>query len=154
MVKLPGSGKSDKSKKNFSKGSGKPAGKAFGKSAEKQAAPGVIAEWLYLADHEVSVVDLAASFTDKKECEIWMDAEIAEVILTEKASMDMERAEAVMEDEIGDAFLKEHGVTELYLVTIVPEEYELAKKAMGRIIAHCGGFFCADNDDFTPQVRE
>ena len=51
------------------------------------------------------------------------------------------------------AFAKQHGCENVFLVTLKPEEFETAKKAMNKIVASLGGLFCGDTEDFTPVLQ-
>ena len=113
----------------------------------------VPAEWLYLSPSEVSVRDLSDSFENPEQIEIWEDAKVEEVILSEKASMDMEWYECDLGDEESNAFLEKHQIRTMYVVTIPPQEFEAARTCMQKITARNGGFFCGDTDDFTPVVK-
>ena len=111
------------------------------------------AEWLYMTDREIGVREIASSFESEKMCEIWEEAGVAEVILGEKASMDMELTENDLGDEESNRFLQENQVKTLFLVTVPPLEFEKARECMEKIAAANGGFFFGDTDDFTPVVR-
>ena len=52
-----------------------------------------------------------------------------------------------------EAFAKEHGCENVFLVTLKPEEFETTKKAMNKIVASLGGLFCGDTEDFTPVLQ-
>lgn len=121
--------------------------------SQKTVKPVVVAEWLYMTDREITVRDIASAFASQEMVEIWEDAGVAEVILGEKASMDMEWTENDLGDEESNRFLEENQVKTLFLVTIPPLEFEAAKGCMEKIIAANGGFFCGDTQDFTPVVR-
>ena len=120
---------------------------------QKKKTVNVPAEWLYLSPSEVSVRDLSDSFENPEQIEIWEDARVAEVILGEKASMDMEWYECDLGDEESNAFLEKHQIRTMYVVTIPPQEFEAARICMQKITARNGGFFCGDTDDFTPMVK-
>ncbi|MDY2628436.1 MAG: hypothetical protein SOW08_09020 [Lachnospiraceae bacterium] len=120
---------------------------------QKAAKPAVPAEWLYMTDREITVRDIAAAFESEEKVEIWEEAGVAEVILNEKASMDMEITETDLGDEESNRFLQENQVKTLFLVTIPPLEFEAAKGCMEIITAVNGGFFCGDTEDFTPVVK-
>lgn len=121
--------------------------------SQKEVKPAVVAEWLYMTDREITVRDIASAFAPQEMVEIWEDAGVAEVILGEKSSMDMEWTENDLGDEESNRFLEENQVKTLFLVTIPPLEFEAAKVCMEKIIAANGGFFCGDTQDFTPVVR-
>lgn len=120
---------------------------------KKNIQPAVPAEWLYMTNREITVRDIAASFASEEMVEIWEEAGVAEVILGEKASMDMELTETDLGDEESNDFLRKHGVKTLFLVTIPPAEHELAKGCMLQIIEKNGGLFCGDTEDFSPVVK-
>lgn len=121
--------------------------------AKKNTQPAVPAEWLYMTEREITVKDIAASFEAEEMVEIWEEAGVAEVILSEKASMDMELTENDLGDEESNRFLQEHQVNTLFLVTIPPQEYETARASMLKIMEKNGGFFCGDTEDFMPMVK-
>ena len=121
--------------------------------AKKNSQPTVPAEWLYLTEQEITTADIAAAFEDQEKVEIWEAAGVAEVILGEKASMDMEWTENDLGDEVSNQFLEQHQIKNVFLVTIPPQEYEAAQSAMRKIMEKNGGFFCGDTEDFTPVVQ-
>lgn len=123
------------------------------KQAANSSSPAVTAEWLYLADHAVTVRDIAEAFENPDMVEIWEEAGVAEVILGEKASMDMEWIETDLGEEEGNRFLETHQIQTVFMVTIPPQEYEKASLCMKKITEKNGGFFCGDNKDFAPTVQ-
>lgn len=145
-----------KAGQNSKKGKMKQGGKAIQGSKTVQSSkpvPSVPSEWLYMTDREIGVREIAASFESEEMTEIWEAAGVAEVILGEKASMDMELTEADLGDGESNRFLQENQINTLFLVTVPPLEFEKAKACMEKIIAANGGFFCGDTEDFTPTVR-
>lgn len=119
-------------------------------------------EWLYLNPGKITVREVAEVFSNTVDLEassvriraqLWEDAGVVEIELPEAKSMDLELAEADLGDEIGNAFLEQHQVQTVFLVTVVPEDYEKAKPAMEQIVKALGGFFCGDTEDFTPVVK-
>ena len=122
---------------------------------EKTTAKKVPAEWLYLLPEEVSMRALYDSLFDSKwKAEYWEAAGVLEVEIPEAASVDMEEMECSLGDEIGDAYLAEHGVKTVYAVTIKPDDFAKAKEVMEYLTEKNGGFFCGDTDDFEPQVKK
>ncbi|MDY4971512.1 MAG: hypothetical protein SO101_14850 [Lachnospiraceae bacterium] len=151
-----------KAGQNSKKGKMKQGGKAIqgsktvqsGKTVQSsKPVPSVPSEWLYMTDREIGVREIAASFESEEMTEIWEAAGVAEVLLGEKDSMDMELTENDLGDEESNRFLEENQVKTLFLVTVPPLEFEKAKACMEKIIAANGGFFCGDTEDFTPTVR-
>ena len=84
--------------------------------------------------------------------EIWEDAGVLEIGMSDGASVDIETAQIHPKDELTASFAAEHLVKTVFLVTFKPETYEEAKKVMRRIMDKTGGFFCGDTEDFTPMV--
>ncbi|MGN0294653.1 MAG: hypothetical protein ACI4D3_11695 [Lachnospiraceae bacterium] len=121
--------------------------------SKQEPKPSVPAEWLYMTDREIGIREIASSFESEEMTEIWEEAGVAEVILGEKSSMDMELTENDLGDEESNRFLQENQVKTLFLVTVPPLDFERAKECMEKITAANGGFFCGDTDDFTPVVR-
>lgn len=123
------------------------------KKPVKQELPSVPSEWLYLTDREITVRDIAEAFTDTDTLvELWEEAGVVEVILDEKASMDVEWTELDLGDEEGNAFLESHQTESLFFVTVPPERFDAAQSCMEKIIERNGGLFCGDTEDFMPTV--
>ena len=125
---------------------------------EKNTAPG---EWLYFAPANITVRSIYDVLTDENgnaetasyEVEIWEDAGVLEIGLNDGATLDIEWTKIPAKDEITAAFAKEHGCENVFLVTLKPEEFEIARKAMQKIVASLGGLFCGDTEDFTPVLQ-
>ena len=125
---------------------------------EKNTAPG---EWLYFAPANITVRSIYDVLTDANgdaetasyEVEIWEDAGVLEIGLNDGETLDIEWTKIPAKDEITAAFAKEHGCENVFLVTLKPEEFEIAKKAMQKIVASLGGLFCGDTEDFTPVLQ-
>lgn len=110
-------------------------------------------EWLYLGKEGCSVRQIADTLDKDYELEIWEDAGVLEIILTQEVSMDMEHVKIHPKDEITRAFVEKEGCEEVFLVTFAPEEYEKAECVMRKIMDACGGMFCGDTEDFRPVVK-
>lgn len=113
--------------------------------------------WFYMSQEAINVADIKKALVDAGyEMEIWEEAGVLEIVLGETASMDVEEGESIslmFEDEYSQEFLKEHQVKGAFYVTIKPDSYEDAQKAMTVICGKCGGFFCGDTEAFTPIVN-
>ncbi len=59
--------------------------------------------------------------------EIWEDAGVLEIGMSEGASVDIETAQIHPKDELTASFAAEHQVKTVFLVTFKPETYEEAK---------------------------
>lgn len=106
-----------------------------------------------MTPQEISVRQIYEAFweQDGYELEIWEDAGVLEIGMSEGASVDIETAQIHPKDEVTASFAAEHQVKTVFLVTFKPETYEEAKKVMRRIMDKTGGFFCGDTEDFTPM---
>ena len=112
-MKLSGKKGTEQSKK-------KSVGKAK-KASEVIKVPG---DWLYMTPQEI---------------EIWEDAGVLEIGMSDGASVDIETAQIHPKDELTASFAAEHQVKTVFLVTFKPETYEEAKKVMRRIMDKTGG---------------
>ena len=113
--------------------------------------PKVVSEWLYINEKEIAFKDLKNVFgkEDNVNVEIWEDAGICELELTEAKSIDLELGEVDAEDP----FLTEHHAKTLFFVTIVPEFYEKDAVVMKKIVDSLGGFFCGNTAEFEPVIK-
>lgn len=130
--------------------------KKKGKDTKKSNVP---SNWFYMSQNQLTVAKIKAALDDSDYgMEIWEEAGVLEIVLGESASMDVEAGEedlAIMfEDEYSQEFLKEHQVKTVLYVTIKPESYEEAQKAMVMICGKLGGFFCGDTEEFMPVIKE
>lgn len=109
-------------------------------------------DWLYFTSEDITVRQLAQAVGPDYEVEIWEDAGVLEIILGDKASMDIEMGTIHPKDEVTKAFATSHGCERVFLVTFPPEKYEKAKKLMCQMLAACSGVFCGDTEDMTPVL--
>ena len=121
-----------------------------------QKAPGVKkvpADWLYMTPQEIGVRQIYEAFEEQDgyELEIWEDAGVLEIGMSDGASVDIETAQIHPKDEVTASFAAEHQVKTVFLVTFKPETYEEVKRVMRKIMEKTGGFFCGDTEDFTPM---
>lgn len=115
---------------------------------ERVTVPG---EWLYVAPEGMNVRRITEALP-AQEIEVWEDAGVLEITLSEKQSVDIEHVRIHPKDEITRAFVEEHGCKEVFLVTFSSEIYEQAAVIMREILEKCGGLFCGDTEDFTPVI--
>ena len=106
-----------------------------------------------MTPQEIGVRQIYEAFEEQDgyELEIWEDAGVLEIGMSEGASVDIETAQIHPKDEVTASFAAKHQVKTVFLVTFKPETYEEAKKVMRRIMDKTGGFFCGDTEDFTPM---
>lgn len=121
------------------------------KTAQKEKLPSL---WLFLAKEEVSARTLKEALEDKDdvELEIWDDASVVEVILSDGKSVDFEQSEVDLGDDYSNAFLKQQQTKSLFLVIIHPDSGSLATSVMEHVLKKIPGIFCGDTDDFTPRI--
>lgn len=102
-------------------------------------APQVPKEWLYLPGQERTLREIYEVFEDDSEihAEIWEEAGVAELVLADGKSMDIEETEE----------------QDVFWVTIVPDSFSEAEKGMKKILSSLGGYFCADNEAGEPKVK-
>lgn len=115
----------------------------------------ITGDWFFMSSKEVNVRMIYDAIKEPTtiSMEIWEDLNILEIELSEKESIDFEPLKPYFKDEVGDAFLKEHQVQTLFMVTFPPEHYEKVAELMRLILSKCEGFFCADSEDFTPIIQ-
>lgn len=123
------------------------------KAPVKKQGPKVPAEWLYLFEGEIKLRQIYELLKDSPwNVEYWEEAEVLEVELPEAGSVDFEDLEGTLGDEESDAWLQEQQIHTVFAVTIRPDDYELAKKVMERIVSLVDGYFCADNENLQPRI--
>lgn len=109
--------------------------------------------WLYFCPTEQTIRDIYELLKEQNEVELWEEAGVMEVLLSEKSSLDIETAEIHPKDEVTQVFAKEQDAKTVFLITFAPEDYELAKKVMKQMLEQFGGIFCGDTEDFMPQIK-
>lgn len=141
----------DKKSKTKGKNQGKGAGKL---PVRKPAEPRYPIHWYYM-DHEEITVEEIRQVLDPMEynIEIWREAGVLEIGVSEKASVDMEECDLDMGDAYSNDFLTQNEVRSLFYVTINSGEEDSCVAAMKKIASVRGGMFCGDTEDFTPVIR-
>lgn len=114
--------------------------------------PEIPSEWLYMLpeDRTLQMMYEAARECKKWEAEYWEEARVVEIIVPEAGSIDIECMD-VEEDEL-ISYMKEKRVEKVYAVTVMPEYWEKERVVMQYLMAHLGGFFCGDTEDFKPEI--
>lgn len=113
----------------------------------------ITGDWFFMSPEEINVRTIYDILKDTNTMEIWEAADILEIELSEKESIDFEPLKPYFKDKEGDAFLKDNQIKTLFMVTFPPVKFPVVKEIMHKILAQCDGFFCADSDDFTPMVH-
>lgn len=149
MAQKNGAKYTEKSKaKNSEKSSVK---KAVKKAPLPKKALGIPEGWFFLTETEAAVVDIRATLPEGTESDIWKEAGVLEVILGEKASMDIEEMDVT--DEDAAAFLEEQGAKRLFYVSVRPEDYDRALPLMKAMIRGCGGKMLGDTPNLEPEIH-
>jgi hypothetical protein len=101
--------------------------------------PAVSREWIYCNEKEVTLREICDVFRDDEavRTEIWEEAGVVELVLSDGKSIDIERAEFDPEED----WAKEQSIQTMYWVTIVPDSFSLADQAMQKITDSLGGRF-------------
>lgn len=115
----------------------------------------VPAEWLYMNDAVIDFEAIKEAFSgeERVNVQIWEEAGVAELEIADAKSIDLERSKVDLGDEYSNAFLAEHQVQTLFLVTISPGDFTNSKPVMEFMVQKLGGFFCGDTEDFTPVIK-
>lgn len=84
-----------------------------------------------MTPQEIGVRQIYEAFgeQDGYELEIWEDAGVLEIGMSDGASVDIETAQIHPKDELTASFAAEHQVKTVFLVTFKPETYEEAKRS-------------------------
>lgn len=114
-----------------------------------------LGDWFYMNSKKVNSTNINNSIKNISAIttEIWDDADILEIELQNKSSIDFEPLEPHFNDNNDNAFLIEHNILTLYMVTFSPEQFEEVTEIFHIIIEAIGGFFCADNEQFMPRIE-
>ena len=121
----------------------------------KKSVPTYPREWMYMCRDEVRLAQIKEALEADYEMEYWDEAGVLEVELPSEtaSSVDFETVDMARADEMTDAYMKEHDIKTVFLVSIDPLDYEAAKTAMQKVIQAFGGFFCGDTPDLLPLVK-
>lgn len=112
-------------------------------------------EWLYLNQREVNLQEIVQLLDGKGgiTVQLWEEVKVVEIELPEAGSVDMEWLKLPTDEADFDKHLQTRQIQSVFLVTLVPEDYEKAEPVMKQITGALGGYFCGDNERFAPVVR-
>lgn len=115
--------------------------------------PDIPKEWLYMLPEDRTLREMyeVARACKEWEAEYWEEAKALEIAVPEAGSVDIECIEA--EEELL-SYMREKKAEKVYAVTVVPEYWERARAVMQYLMAHLGGFFCGDTEDFKPEISK
>lgn len=118
-------------------------------------APACPKDWLYLNEQEITPRDIAEVFEGDGEMrsQLWEEAGVVEIEFPEAKSVDLEFAQLPVGDQELDDYFAKNQIKTVFFVTIAPEDYGTAKRAMEQIAEKLGGYFCGDTADFAPVVK-
>lgn len=117
--------------------------------------PTVSGDWFYMNSNLVTVRDIDKCLSNDLDLstEIWEDAGVLEVNLTDKSSLDFEATKPYFKDKEGQEYLQKNHILALYMVTFQAEDYQLIEPIMKHITKNLGGFFCEDTEDFSNVIH-
>ena len=115
--------------------------------------PDIPKEWLYMLPEDRTLREMyeVARACKEWEAEYWEEAKALEIAVPEVGSVDIECIEA--EEELL-SYMREKKAEKVYAVTVMPEYWERARAVMQYLMAHLGGFFCGDTEDFKPEISK
>ena len=115
--------------------------------------PDIPKEWLYMLPEDRTLREMyeVARACKEWEAEYWEEAKALEIAVPEAGSVDIECIEA--EEELL-SYMREKKAEKVYAVTVGPEYWERARAVMQYLMAHLGGFFCSDTEDFKPEISK
>lgn len=124
------------------------------KSRQKEI-PEVLMEWLYLPEAGVTIQSLYQYLGEKEgvQAELWKEAGVLEIALSENGSMDLEILEEDQWDEELRSYIKEQQADEVYTVTFIEADQAKARTVMEYLTERTGGVFCRDTEDFLPEIK-
>ena len=85
----------------------------------------------------------------KNKIEFWEAADVIEIELGEKSSIDIEKL-SMFRDVDDKKFLDTHNVNVIYGIKTDSEHREDMEKIFRVVVGKIGGFVCSDSDDFMP----
>ena len=127
----------------------------MGNKKNKDQKPEIVYdEWLYMNEKEITAVQISKALENTNlEIDLWDQLGVVSIKLLDNTYLDMEEIENDLGDEESNKFVKNHNIKSIFTAKMVHESFENAKKVMTLITKTSGGFFCVDNDDFSPIVK-
>lgn len=111
-------------------------------------------EWLYMNEGDVTVVEINEILkSNKLDIDLWDQLGVISVKLCDNTYLDIEEIESDLGDEEDNKFVENHNIKSIFTAKMVNESFEYAKEIMMLITKNMGGFFCKDNESFTPIVK-
>lgn len=125
------------------------------KKIKNTESPTISGDWFFMSSNNVTTRMLYDALKDKLSLpiDIWEEANVMEIELSSKESMDFEQLKPYFKDDFGTSFLREHNINTLFMITFPPSYYDTVHNIMKIILSSVDGFFCSDSEDFTPMVK-
>ena len=107
--------------------------------------PDIPKEWLYMLPEDRTLREMyeVARACKEWEAEYWEEAKALEIAVPEAGSY-----------IFSQVYADPKKAEKVYAVTVVPEYWERARAVMQYLMAHLGGFFCGDTEDFKPEISK
>lgn len=127
----------------------------MGNKKNKEKKPEIVYdEWLYMNEKEITAVQISKALENSNlEIDLWDQLGVVSIKLLDNTYLDMEEIENDLGDEESNKFVENHNIKSIFTAKMVHESFENAKKVMMLITKELEGFFCMDNDDFSPVVK-
>lgn len=115
----------------------------------------VSGDWFYMNSSNVMVRDIDQSLKSFQDLttEIWEDAGVLELSISDKSSLDFEAMNPYFKDKEGEEYLKKNDIHTLFMVSFPSEDISQVIPIMKHITNHLGGFFCEDTEDFSNVIH-
>ena len=110
--------------------------------------------YYYMNSSEISSRNIYDVINENNErdnyvVEFWEAANVIEIELREKSSIDIEQLNMFRDDE-DKKFLEAHEIKVIYDIKTDTEHQEDMMKIFKSVVSKIGGFVCSDSDDFMP----
>ena len=120
----------------------------------KKTIPAVPEDYFLMLPVNTTAEDIKDALSSiHTDVEIWPEVEVLEVILAEKLSMDIEKADMDLDDETILSFAEKENKPSIFYLTLRAEGYEKGLPLMKRIVQELDGVIVADTEDLTPVIR-
>lgn len=110
------------------------------------------AGWFLMAGADIGVREIKNIFPPESDIEIWPEAGVLEIVISEKMSMDIEETE-LPDDPESRAYFTERGISRIFYISFRDEVYEAAYALMRKMVRELPVTICADTDDLKPVVE-
>lgn len=110
--------------------------------------------WILLLPAGISVREMKEALQgDHPDIEIWPEAGILEIIVADKLSIDIEKAEEDFKDAEVRHCAEEKSLPSVFYLTLKTEGYEAGLPFIKKLINAFGGLLLGDTEDLMPRVE-